>query len=462
MSKHEKRVLVSDEINEHLINLIPVDAYKLCHRLMYPKNTTNLFSTLTARKTSLKNITTHAWNAHLTTKVVCDIMDRFVYSLIELHNEKDGEIKNLVRNKLFSVFGNKEFSEDFTNALIDMAEYANEHNGLPLVISVRKSDQYIKFNEPLLTIYGEEGIDKKYVWLINYFETILLQNIWQYQTSLTIAREFYDLCAKYAVKTTDSNEFLKYQCHDFSMRGMSSFKSAIYSANAHLQYFDGSDSILGGDNAVSVIASEHSVMCADGQDHEAETYERLLNQFKEGILSLVIDSWDIWNVLDNILPRFKDKILSRNGKLVVRPDSGDPIEVICGKNYNPEDKSTWGTIHYLDHHFGSTVNSKGYKELNKKVGIIYGDAITLTRSEMILAELERQKYASNNIVFGVGATTYQASTRDTLGFVIKLTAIEKEIDGKFEWFNIKKTPKTDQSKESLTGRFFSEDLVRIY
>ncbi|SYV95365.1 putative nicotinate phosphoribosyltransferase, partial [Mycoplasmoides gallisepticum] len=67
------------------------------------------------------------------------------------------------------------------------------------------------------------------------------------------------------------------------------------------------------------------------------------------------------------------------------------------------------------------------------MGIIYGDAITLTRSEMILAELERQKYASNNIVFGVGATTYQASTRDTLGFVIKLTAIEKEIDGKFEW-----------------------------
>lgn len=87
-------------------------------------------------------------------------MDRFVYSLIELHNEKDGEIKNLVRNKLFSVFGNKEFSEDFTNALIDMAEYAIEHDRLPLVISVRKSDQYIKFNEPLLTIYGEEGIDK--------------------------------------------------------------------------------------------------------------------------------------------------------------------------------------------------------------------------------------------------------------------------------------------------------------
>ncbi|MDC4183042.1 nicotinate phosphoribosyltransferase [Mycoplasma bradburyae] len=462
MLKHEKNVLVSDEINEHLVNLIPVDAYKLCHRLMYPKNTTNLFSTLTARKTSLKNITTHAWNAELTTKVVCDIIDRFVYSLIEMYNEKDDKIKNLIRNKLYSVFSNKEFSDDFTKALIDVSKYANEHKRLPIIISVRKSDQYINFNEPLLTICGEEGINKKYVWLINYFETIILQNIWQYQTSLTIAREFYDLCSKYAVKTADFDDFVKYQCHDFSMRGMSSFKSSIYSANAHLQYFNGSDSILGGNNAESVIASEHSVMCADGEEQEAQTYERLLDIFKDGILSLVVDSWDIWNVLDNILPSYKEKILSRKGKLVVRPDSGDPIEVICGKNYDPNDKSTWGTIHYLDHHFGSKINSKGYRELNEKVGIIYGDAITLARSEMILQELEKQKYSSNNIVFGVGATTYQSSTRDTLGFVIKLTAIEKEINGKTEWFNIKKAPKTDQSKESLTGRFFNENLVRIY
>ncbi|QZX49052.1 nicotinate phosphoribosyltransferase [Mycoplasma sp. E35C] len=460
--KREKSVLITDEINQHLINLIPVDAYKLCHRMMYPANTTNLFSTLTARKTSLKDFTTHAWNAEFTTKIVQDIMQRFVSSLIALHNETDHQIKNLVEDKLNRVFSNQEFTDDFIAALLDLAKYAAKHNRLPLIISVHESDNYLDFNQPLLTICGEEGIDKNHVWLINYFETIILQNIWQYQTSLTMAREFYDLCTNYAIKTTNSTDFIKYQCHDFSMRGMSSFRSSIYSANAHLQFFNGSDSILGGFNAESVIASEHSVMCADGIENEAKTYERLLDIFKEGVLSLVVDSWDIWNVLDNIIPSYKDKILSRNGKLVVRPDSGDPIEVICGKNYDPNDKSTWGTIHYLDHHFGSTVNSKGYKELNDKVGIIYGDAITLTRIKMILKELEKQGYASSNIVFGIGATTYQGLTRDTLGFVIKLTAIQKEIDGNFEWFNIKKTPKTDQSKQSLTGRFFSDKLVRIY
>ncbi len=93
-----------------------------------------------------------------------------------------------------------------------------------------------------------------------------------------------------ADKTCVNHDFLPYQCHDFSMRGMSSLSSAIYSANAHLHYFNGSDTIIGGENAQSVLASEHSVMCALGKENEFATYERLIKKFPKGILSLVSDS----------------------------------------------------------------------------------------------------------------------------------------------------------------------------
>lgn len=156
--------------------------------------------------------------------------------------------------------------------------------------------------------------------------------------------------------------------------------------------------------------------------------------------------------------------MKRDGKLVVRPDSGDPVRVVCGQNYDPKDKSTWGVIHYLEAHFGASKNAKGYKELNQKIGIIYGDAVTYPRCQALLAALQAQGYASGNIVFGLGASTYQAITRDTLGFVGKATAIcIRSAQGKKVWTNLFKNPVTDPSKRSLTGRFLDDpELVRVY
>lgn len=454
------------EINPHVLAILPCDAYKLSHRLMYPDDTTNLYSVFYARKKTTK-FQTIAWNHKFGKKIILYIVDKFANSVKELSKEtkKNDPITKLLLEKITTVFGFKEFSENFINCLKKIGQYIFQNNRLPITVSARKSDESTPFEKPLITITGRNNIDVSAVWLINYFETIILENIWQFTTSLTIARDYYFLVKDMANKTCDDSAFIKYQCHDFSMRGMSSITSAIYSANAHLHYFNGSDTIIGGNNAQSVLASEHSVMCADGKENEFKTYERLIKKFPKGILSLVSDSWDLWKVMDEYLPKLKDKIIKRDGRLVIRPDSGDPIEIICGsKNFSWNNKKTWGVIHYLDHHFGSTWNSKKYKVLNPKVGIIYGDAITYERTKMILENLQKQKYASSNIVFGVGASTYQAVTRDTLGFVAKTTALQrKKPHGKKEWINIEKDPTTDHEKKSITGRFLNDpDLIKIY
>lgn len=452
-------------LDKHLGAIIPCDAYKLVHRIMYPENTTNLYSTFTIRKNANYQFKDIAWNHLFVKKVINYIFDEFCNSVICLSKEsKDGKITKLLKNKINSVFGSSSFTQNFIANLKALGKSIDITKKLPLTVKIHKTNERLPFQTVLLTITGKKNIDSKFVWLINYFETIILENIWQFNTSLTVARDYYDLVKHFAELTCLKKDFINFQCHDFSMRGMSSLSSAIYSGNAHLHYFDGSDTLVAGKNAKSVFASEHSVMCADGIEHEFDTYKRLITKFPNGILSLVSDSWNLWNVLDNILPKLKPLILKRNGKLVIRPDSGDPIRIICGsENFKWNDKSTWGVIHYLDHYFGSKVNKKNYKELNPKIGIIYGDAITYQKTKSILENLSKQKYASNNIIFGVGATTYQSFNRDTLGFVAKATAIQKLENNKKVWFNIEKDPVTDHEKKSLTGRFTKyKNLIKIY
>lgn len=467
MSEKTFNPIMPWEINKYEKAIFPCDAYKLSHRLMYPDSTTNLVCTLVARgskktKTYFKNF---AWSLEFIKKIVNKVFNDFieVVKLIGIEKGK-GPVSEVIKQKILKVFGFEKLADDYICILVDLGNYLLVHNKLPLIVKAKKSNEFADYQTPLLIIKGIENINKKYVWLISYFETIILENIWQHMTSLTIARNFKKLANDYATLTADNNEYVDFQCHDFSMRGMSSFETAIYSASAHLQYFKGSDTILGSPNAFSVMASEHSVMSADGKELEFETYKRLIEKNPTGVLSLVSDTYNIWTVLDDILPKLKKQILSRDGKLVIRPDSGDPLEIVCGKkNYSLKDKSTWGVIHYLDYHFGHKHNQKNYKILNEKIGIIYGDAVTYEVASSILENLKNQGWCSNCIVFGIGATTYQNNTRDTLGFVIKATAIQKEINNIKEWNNIYKNPVTDENKRSITGTFEDEpDMVQIY
>ncbi|WP_033159872.1 nicotinate phosphoribosyltransferase [Mycoplasmoides alvi] len=453
-------------IDKSLVALIPCDAYKLVHRLMYPENVENLYLTFSARGNKNKEFQDMAWNHTFAKEIIHKVFNDFISSVILLSNEKNnGKITNLLKLKLNQVFGFQDFSIDFISCLKELGKSIKLTKKLPLIVMAHKSLDHIPFQTCLMTISGIKQINPKFIWLINFFETVILENIWQFNTSLTIARDYYELVYKYAKVSATNFDFVKYQCHDFSMRGMSSLWSAIYSGSAHLMYFNGSDTIIAGNDATSVFASEHSVMSIDGKKNEFNTYKRLINKFSNGNLSLVSDTWNIWYVLDKILPKLKENILSRNGKLIIRPDSGDPIKIICGKpNFSWKNKKTWGVIHYLDYYFGSKVNKKGFKELNPKVGIIYGDAITYTRTKLILENLIKQKYSSKNIVFGVGATTYQTVNRDTLGFVSKITSAFYSNDkNEKKWFDVEKNPITDHNKKSLKGRFLdNKDLIRIY
>jgi nicotinamide phosphoribosyltransferase len=239
---------------------------------------------------------------------------------------------------------------------------------------------------------------------------------------------------------------------------------AIMSGIGHLCSFIGTDTIsaihafklfYGAGKAqligASVPATEHSVMCAGGAESEIDTIRRLIAEiYPSGIVSIVSDTWDFWKVLDEYAPLLRKEILAREGKVVFRPDSGDPVKIICGDLAAPEGScERLGAIRLLDKHFGSTVNSKGYRVLNPKVGLIYGDSITYERAREILRNLTAMGYSTENIVFGIGSYTYQNVTRDTHGFAIKATWVQ--VNG--EHREIFKDPKTDKGgvKKSHRG-----------
>src|SRR3990167_1196888 len=304
--------------------------------------------------------------------------------------------------------------------------------------------------------------------LTNYLETLISAMMWQPITSATIAYEYKKLLTKYAEETDKNNvEFVDWQGHDFSMRGMSSIESAILSGMGHLLSFTGTDTIPAiyqleesykgaGLIGASVPATEHSVMCMGTKEDEIVTFKRLLDLYPTGILSVVSDTWDLWKVCTEYLPKLKEEILARDGKLVIRPDSGDPVKIITGykvvtemvpssigeclvengKYYLIESNwdATWpikgkelslaevkGVIHLLWDIFGSTVNEQGYKCLDPHIGAIYGDSITLERATQICERLKSKGFASTNIVLGIGSYTYQYNTRDTFGFAMKAT-----------------------------------------
>lgn len=195
-------------------------------------------------------------------------------------------------------------------------------------------------------------------------------------------------------------------------------------------------------------------MCAGGEDDERETYERLIRLYPSGILSVVSDTWDLWKVLTKAIPSLKDQIMARDGKLVIRPDSGDPVDILCGipGSYSSPEARTpaeKGVVELLWEIFGGTETDKGYKLLDSHIGVIYGDAINFERASEIMSRLEAKGFASANVVFGMGSYGYQYQTRDTFGFAMKATNVV--IDGTEK--PIFKKPVTDSgSKNSLKGR----------
>lgn len=428
--------------------LFLTDGYKTGHHQQYPKATQEVYSNWTARSKQ------HAPAG--CEKVVSfdqQYVIQWLHEYFEEHffSKPKAEVCKELQDELSTYLGST-YDVSHFEALHDL-QY------LPIRIRSIKEGVELPLRIPMLTIVNTLPA---FFWITNYLETILSAMLWQPMTSATIALQYKRIFKKWATKTDVENvKGIDFQGHDFSMRGMGGLQSAISSGIGHAAVFLGTDSlpvihamrkyyhakdfIVG-----SVNATEHSVMCAGTKDDELNTFKELMETYPSGILSVVSDTWDLWKVLADYLPKLKEQVLNRSGKLVIRPDSGNPADIICGTA--PEFGSLLneekGVIELLWDTFGGIVNEQGYKVLDAHIGAIYGDSISLNIAEEICKRLEIKGFASTNVVLGIGSYTYQFKTRDTFGFAMKATSVV--VDGKRR--NIFKDPITDNGvKKSAKG-----------
>lgn len=299
-------------------------------------------------------------------------------------------------------------------------------------------------------------------WLTLYLETIISSLAWVPSTSATTALQYRRNAKEWVMKTDPSNAWIiDFMCHDFSARGMSPF-DMMSSGLGHAASHKGSDTLIvipaaryyynEPDDRVcifSVNASEHSVSTTKiFTVGEQQMIADWLKEFDKGILSIVSDTFDLWKLITVYLVSMKSEIMARDGKLVIRPDSGNPVDIICGDPNGKTEAERKGVIELLWDIFGGSVNNEGYKVLDPHIGAIYGDSITLDRQIQIYQKLSAKGFASTNIVLGVGSFTYRYVTRDSLGFAAKGSWFE--CDGK--GYDIYKDPITDDgTKKSLKG-----------
>lgn len=430
------------------------DFYKTDHRRQYPANTQSVYSNFTARSSMIDRIDkTVVFGIQYFIKEY--LIKRFNDGFFNI-DEKEAVFK--YRRRLNNALGKDAVPLDHIKEL-------HRRGYLPVRIKALPEGSCVPLRVPLMTI---ENTEEKFFWLTNFLETLLSNSLWMPMTSATIAHEFRKMLDGFAADTSDSGWFVDWQGHDFSMRGMSSMESACMSGAAHLLSFTGTDTIpaidfleeyYGADSDTELIggsvpATEHSVMCLGEIDNELETFKNLITEvYPSGIVSIVSDTWDYWKVIDEFLPALKDKIKARTGnpianKVVIRPDSGDPADIICGNIFGETVSELKGSVERLWEIFGGTVNSNGYKELDPCIGLIYGDSITYDRALDICERLKAKGFASTNLVYGIGSYTYQYNTRDIFGFAMKAT--HGRVSGKDR--EIFKAPKTDDgTKNSAKG-----------
>lgn len=301
------------------------DGYKLSHRRMYPKGTTLVFSNFTPRSSK------HAPKGAPTNGIIVSGVKK---CLIDLHQNFEDFFKTPFDETV------QELLDNYIGTEYDLTPFRDLHHLGYLPVEIRSLDEgsFCPIGVPFLTIHNTKP---EFFWLTNFLETYISATLWKSSTCATIASGFYNTAKNWFEKTTGSSENMSFNVHNFSARGMDSVDAMIQADLGHLLYFNGSDTLptiqalrdLYGVTAYmgGVPASEHSVMCSGGKEEELQTYSNLLDEFPEGFLSLVSDTWDLWNVITNILPQLKDKIMGRDGRLVIRPDSGNPVDILCGK-----------------------------------------------------------------------------------------------------------------------------------
>jgi len=405
--------------------IIDSDSYKTSHNCQLPPGTTRVFSYLESRGGAFDDQVMfglqYILKNYLTGVVITDQQIDMAKTIVESHMGRPGL-----------------FNEEGWRYIV------REHGGrLPLKISAIPEGTRITAHNALVTVVNT---DPKCYWLVNYMETALMR-VWYPITVATLSRNIRTVLERY-LELTGSPELIDFMLQDFGSRGSTSRESASIGGAAHLVNFKGSDTMVaipflmkyyGATTmpAFSVPASEHSTITSWGRLRETEAYRNLLTLYPTGVVSIVSDSYDIFNACDVIYGQMlHDVIMQRDGVLVIRPDSGDIIPTMLR------------ILEILGRRFGTTVNSKGYRVLPPQVRVLQGDGMNFNTIQQLCQALMDAGWSLDNIAcFGMGGKLLQGVDRDTLKFAFKCCAAE--IDG--EWVPVYKDPITDPGKASKRG-----------
>ena len=321
----------------------------------------------------------------------------------------------------------------------------NTHGGyLPLRIRAIPEGSVIAVKNVLMTV---ESLDPATFWLVSYLETLLLR-VWYPTTVATISWHIRQCIQSYLDNTSDHpNDHIAFKLHDFGARGVSSTESSALGGLAHLVNFKGSDTVMALLAArryynepmagLSIPAAEHSTITSWGRNLETEAYMNMLRLFANpgALVAVVSDSYDLFNALEIWGTQLKQQIIDSGATLVIRPDSGNPTEIVLA------------TLQKLEVYFGCTVNSKGYKVL-EHVRVIQGDGVNPTSIVAILDIMKVNGFSADNITFGMGGGLLQQLNRDTQAFAMKCSAVQINNT----WVDVYKDPVTDPTKASKRGR----------
>ena len=317
-----------------------------------------------------------------------------------------------------------------------------EHGGyLPVVIKAVPEGTIVPVKNVLATI---ENTDTKCFWIPTFLETSFLRGVWYGTSVATNSWVSKNIIKKYLEKNGTPEE-IDFKLHDFGSRGVSSLESAEIGGAAHLINFSGTDNVASlrfvrkfyytKSVGFSVPAMEHSTITSWGRENEVESYRNMIRNNANGIVSIVSDSYNIFEACKMFGTVLKQDIINNNVQLVVRPDSGDPAKIVLR------------CLEILDEHFGHTVNEKGYAVLNG-VKVLQGDGIDHKSIEQILFYTDSHGYSADNLLFGQGGQLLQGVTRDTQKWAMKASAVR--VNGK--WRDVYKDPITDPGKSSKKGR----------
>lgn len=409
-------------MNKNII--LNADSYKASHFLQYPTGTEQVSSYIEARGGKFDNAVFFGLQMFLKEYLTQPIT----------HADVD-EAK-----AIFTAHG-VPFNETGWRYIV------NIHNGhLPIEIQAVPEGTVLPVRNVMVQVVNT---DPNTAWLTSYVETALLRAVWYPTTVATVSWTCRQTIQRYMQETAESLEGTPFKLHDFGARGATSEEAAAIGGAAHLVNFQGTDTVSGivaarryynADMAgYSIPAAEHSTITCWGKDRETEAYANMLKQFSGAgkIVAVVSDSYDLWNAIDNIWgEELKDKVEENGGTIVIRPDSGDPVEIVTE------------TIERLMNRFGNRTNDKDYRVLPDYVRVIQGDGISSRMIAEILEAMKDKNQSAANIAFGMGGELLQKVNRDTMKFAMKASAAK--IRG--QWVDVYKDPITDQGKKSKRGR----------